>query len=251
MADSDIMAGFAKGLAIIQAFGEDRTRLSISEAAQITGLDRATARRCLLTLVHLGHAEYDGKFFSLTPRILRLGHSYLSAMPLPRIVQPFLDRLSEETGESASASVLDGTEIIYLARASQKRVMSINLMPGTRLPAYRASMGRVLLAALPRSEARAILEASARVKVTAHTQTDLKALLAELDRVAAQGYAINDQELEIGLRSIAVPLRDARGAVVAAVNVGTQAARIDVKGMIARYLPLMLRVQRDLAPMLA
>ena len=171
-----------------------------------TGLDRATARRCLLTLAELGYARYDGKFFELTPRILRLGHAYLSATPLPRLVQPFLDRLSEEVGQSASASVLDGTEIVYVARAAQKRVMSINLTAGSRLPAYCASMGRVLLAALPDAEARDILAASDLKASTPFTRTEPDVLMAEFARIRREGHAVIDQELEIGLCSIAVPL---------------------------------------------
>lgn len=158
MRETDFVGGFAKGLRVIEAFGEDRPRLSIADVSKITGLDRATARRCLLTLAELGYAEYDGKFFMLLPRILRLGHAYLSGTPLPTIIQPHLDRLSQSVGESASASVLDGAEIVYIARASQMRVISINLMAGSRLPAYCASMGRVLLAWLDESEARTILE---------------------------------------------------------------------------------------------
>lgn len=147
MRETDFIGGFAKGLKVIEAFGEDQPRLSIADVSKITGLDRATARRCLLTLTELEYAEYDGKFFMLLPKILRLGHAYLSSTPLPTIIQPHLDRLSDAVGESASASVLDGTEIVYIARASQMRVISINLMAGSRLPAYCASMGRVLLAA--------------------------------------------------------------------------------------------------------
>lgn len=155
MRETDFVSGFARGLKVIEAFEEAQPKMSIADIARSTGLDRATARRCLLTLSELGYADYDGKFFSLTPKILRLGHAYLSATPLTHIVQPFLDQLSDQVGQSASVSVLDGTEIVYVARASQKRVMSINLMPGSRLPAYCASMGRVLLSALaPEERAR-------------------------------------------------------------------------------------------------
>ena len=146
ISERDIMGGLAKGLLVIETFTAERPRQSIAEVAAASGLDRATARRCLLTLAELGYADYDGKFFSLTPKILRVGHAWLSATPLPVLLQPHLDQLSERVGHSASASILDNTEIVYIARAAQKRVMSINLMPGSRLPAYSASMGRVLLA---------------------------------------------------------------------------------------------------------
>jgi len=207
MRETDFIGGFAKGLKVIEAFGEASPRLSIAEVSKATGLDRATARRCLLTLAELGYADYDGKFFALTPRILRLGHAYLSATPLPQIVQPFLDRLSQEVGQSASASVLDGTEIVYIARASQRRVMSINLIAGSRLPAYCASMGRVLLAALPEQEVRELLLRTELQAFTPLTKTAPGELLDELTKVQSQGFAVIDQELELGLCSIAVPLR--------------------------------------------
>jgi IclR family pca regulon transcriptional regulator len=251
MRETDFIGGFAKGLRVIEAFGEAKPRLTITDVSNDTGLDRATARRCLLTLAELGYAAYDGKFFELTPKILRLGHAYLSATPLPRIVQPYLDQLSENVGQSASVSVLDGAEIVYVARAAQKRVMSINLMPGSRLPAYCASMGRVLLAALPEAEARAIVEASDRRANTPFTKTEPNALMKELSRVRRQGHALIDQELEIGLRSIAVPLENARGRVVAALNIGAPAAHAAAEDMVARYLPEMRAVQAALRPLLA
>lgn len=239
MRETDFMNGFAKGLAVIEAFDATNSRLSITDISKITGLERATARRCLLTLAELGYADYDGKFFTLSPRILRLGHSYLTSTPLPRLMQPFLDQLSEKTGESASASVLDGNEIVYIARASHKRVMSINLNPGSRLPAYCSSMGRVLLAAMAQDEARRILENSNRKANTPKTKTTLAELMDELQHVREQGYAVIDQELEIGLCSIAIPVRNMRGATIAAINIGAQAARVSIDEMIERYLPVM------------
>lgn len=250
MRETDFVSGFARGLKVIEAFGETTPRLAIADVAKATGLDRATARRCLLTLAELGYADYDGKFFVLTPRILRLGHAYLAATPLPRIVQPFLEKLSVATGESASACVLDGTEILYIARASLKRVISINLTPGTRLPAYCSSMGRVLLAALPLPTARGLLERSTLTANTIHTKSDIGELMDELVQVAAQGYAVIDQELEIGLRSIGIPLLNTRGETVAAINIGAQAARISMSDMIANYLPLMRQARDELRPLL-
>ena len=250
MRETDFISSFAKGLSVIEAFGEATPRLSISDVSKITGLERATARRSLLTSAELGYAHYDGKYFTLSSRILRLGHSYLSATPLPRIVQPFLDRLSETTGESASVSVLDGNEVVYIARASQRRVMSINLSPGSRLPAYCASMGRVLLAALPEQQARNILETSNLKSNTPHTLTNIDTLIEELRRVREQGYALIDQELEIGLRSIAIPLFDTRGSVVAALNIGVQAARTEVVEMVERYLPVMRDTQASISQVL-
>jgi IclR family pca regulon transcriptional regulator len=246
MRETDFVSGFARGLKVIEAFGETRPRLSIADTSKLTGLDRATVRRSLLTLADLGYADYDGKFFTLTPKILRLGHAYLSATPLPALIQPHLDQLSERAGQSASASVLDGTEIVYIARASQRRVMSINLTPGSRLPAFCASMGRVLLAALPESEARAVLSRTDLKANTPNTKTDPDVLMTEFQRVRAQGYAVIDQELEIGLCSIAVPVENSRGHTVAAINIGAPAAHIAAAEMAQRYLPLLLETQKAL-----
>ncbi|NKL23110.1 IclR family transcriptional regulator [Rhizobium leguminosarum] len=250
MRETDFVSGFARGLKVIEAFGETRQRLSIAEASKLTELDRATVRRSLLTLAELGYADYDGKFFTLTPKILRLGHAYLSATPLPALLQPHLDQLSEKAGQSASASVLDGTDIVYIARASQRRVMSINLTPGSRLPAYCASMGRVLLAALSESEARTILARSELKQNTVNTKTDPDELIAEFRRVRAEGYAIIDQELEIGLCSIAVPIDNDRGETVAAINIGAPAALVPAAEMKERYLPLLKETQAALRPLL-
>ncbi|MDO6965583.1 IclR family transcriptional regulator [Rhizobium alvei] len=249
--ERDVMGGLLKGLKVIEAFSAERPRLSISEAAEITDLDRATTRRCLLTLSESGYADYDGKFFTLTPRVLRLGTGCLAAMPLPRIVQPVLDRLSQEIGESTSVSILDETEIVYVARAAQRRVMSIALMPGSRLPAYCTSMGRVLLAALDPAEARRLFEASSLEKRTERTVTDIDALMAVLATVRNDGYAIIDQEVEIGLRSIAVPLRNARQQVVAALNVGLSVGVEPPSVLVERYLPALGKVSRELASMLS
>ncbi|ANK94624.1 MULTISPECIES: IclR family transcriptional regulator domain-containing protein [Rhizobium] len=250
MRESDFVSGFARGLKVIEAFGETRQRLSIAEAAKLTGLDRATVRRSLLTLAELGYADYDGKFFMLTPKILRLGHAYLQATTLPALLQPHLDHLSEQAGQSASASVLDGTEIVYIARAAQRRVMSINLTPGSRLPAYCASMGRVLLAALSETEARAVLARSELKQNTAKTKTDPEELIEEFRRVRAEGYAVIDQELEIGLCSIAVPVENDRGETIAAINIGAPAALVPAAEMKARYLKLLRETQAALRPLL-
>jgi IclR family transcriptional regulator, pca regulon regulatory protein len=250
MRDGDIIQGLIRGLSVIECFDEDHARMSITDVAERTGLERATARRCLLTLAHLGYATYDGKFFQLTPRVLNLGHSYLATTPLPRLIQPFLDELSHATNESTSAAVLEGTDILYVARASTRRVMSINLAPGARLPAYCTSMGRTLLAALPSEEARAILERSDLVAYTPNTKADMAGITIELGVVAAQGFAVIDQELELGLCSIAVPLFNAHGRIVAAINIGAQTARAPTSRMIAHFLPLMRKVQAEVRPLL-
>lgn len=248
--ETDYLGGLAKGLSVIEAFTAETERMSISEAAQITGLDRATARRCLLTLHTLGYANYDGKYFSLTPRVLRLGTGCLAAMPLPRIVQPWLDTLSVEIGQSVSVSILDGRDIVYVARSAQQRVMSINLMPGSRLPAYCTSMGRVILASLPEEEARAILAMRPLEARTRMTRTGVEEIMTELRVVKAQGYAIIDQEVEIGLRSIAVPILNARGQTVAALNTGVAALHADPAELRNQYLEPLLTLQRNVRTLL-
>lgn len=243
---TDIIGSLAKGLRVLEAFGAEHPRLSIAETAERTGLDRATARRCLLTLHAEGYADYDGKFFTLTPRVLRLGMGALAALPLAQLVQPWLDQLSERIGQSTSVSILDETEIVYLARAAQRRVMSIGLLPGSRLPAHCTSMGRVLLAALPGPEARAVIDASDLSPRTPFSRTDPEEILAEIGRVRAQGYALIDQEVELGLRSLAVPLISARGRVVAALNTGVAAVQAEPDALAALYLPALLKVQDGL-----
>ena len=250
MLERDIMGGLAKGLLAIETFTADRPRQSIAEVSASSGLDRATARRCLLTLAHLGYADYDGKYFTLTPRILRLGTACLATMPLPQMVQPLLDRLSDQLGESSSVSILDGAEIVYVARAAQRKVMSIALMPGSRLPAFCTSMGRVMLAALPETEAREMLDASPLLPRTRLTRTDVETIMAELETVKVQGFALIDQEVEMGLRSIAVPVLNARGATIAALNVGVPATQDKVDELQKLYLPALLEVQAELKAML-
>ncbi|HQS09807.1 MAG: IclR family transcriptional regulator [Rhizobiales bacterium 24-66-13] len=244
------MGGLAKGLSVIETFTAERPRQSIAEVSAASGLDRATARRCLLTLTHLGYADYDGKFFTLTPRVLRLGTACLAAMPLPHMVQPWLDRLSEELGESSSVSILDEDEIVYVARAAQRKVMSIALMPGSRLPAYCTSMGRVLLAALPEPEAMRRLLLKPLAARTELTRTDPEEVMAEVRATRARAYAVIDQEVELGLRSIAVPLLTARGGTVAALNLGLPVHAGDVETMVSRYLPALTRVQGEIRKIL-
>lgn len=246
MRETDFVSGFARGLRVIEAFNEMHRRLSITDAARLTELDRATVRRSLLTLTELGYASYDGKFFTLTPKILRLGHAYLEATPLPALLQPHLDMLSEKAGQSASASVLEGTEILYIARASQRRIMSINLTPGSRLPAYCASMGRVLLATLSDTDVRAVLDKTEIKPNTPKTKTDKSDLMAEFAKVREQGYALIDEELELGLCSIAVSIQNDRGQTIAAINIGAPAAHVPASEMVARYLPLLKDTQAAL-----
>jgi IclR family transcriptional regulator, pca regulon regulatory protein len=248
---TDLLGSFAKGLSVIEAFTAERPKLTISDVSVITGLDRAAARRCLLTLSELGYADFDGKNFSLTPRILRLGTSCLASMPLPRIVQPLLDKLSTEIGQSTSVSILDGGEIVYVARAAQQRLMSINLMAGSRLPANCSSMGRVLLASLPDADVRKILKSHPPTKRTPKSITSLKKILELVQRARIDGFSIVDQEIEIGLRSIAVPLHDSRGRTVAALNVGLAAVQDSAAELEHMYLGKLRALQTVLRPLLS
>jgi IclR family pca regulon transcriptional regulator len=248
--DRNFMAGLGKGLAVIECFDERRERLTISEVAKMAGLSRAAARRCLLTLQTLGYVQYDGKFFRLTPRVLRLGYAFLASTELPRLLQPFLDRLSEELQESCSASILGDAEIVYIARSAKKRIMSVDLGVGSRLPAYCTSMGRVLLAALDPADAAARLSAIERRKLTPYTHTRLDDLTAILGQVRRQGYCVLDQELEVGLVAIAVPIYDSAGRTVAAINMGAQSARIPAADLPARVLARLIETQQTLQPLI-
>jgi IclR family transcriptional regulator, pca regulon regulatory protein len=239
-----------RGLAVIRAFGEDRPELTLSEVAQHTGLTRAAARRFLLTLADLGYVHADGRRFSLSPRVLELGYAYLSSLSLPEIAEPHLERLAAEVRESSSVSVLDGDDIVYVARVPTSRIMRVAINVGTRFPAHATSMGRVQLAALAESELDAYLARADLRALTANTVTDPARLRAELDRIRAQGWALVDQELEEGLRSVAAPIRDRAGRVVAAVNVSAHASRASRETVRRVLLPPLLatagRIEADL-----
>ncbi|OMH34935.1 IclR family transcriptional regulator C-terminal domain-containing protein [Tersicoccus sp. Bi-70] len=213
----------ARGLEVIRAFDAQHPELSLSDVARRTGLTRATARRFLLTLVELGYVRTDGRLFRLTPQVLRLGYAYLSSMGLTDIAQPHLEALSAELGESTSASVLDGADIVYVARVATRRLMMVGISVGTRFPAYATSMGRVLLAAQTPADLEEILRERPPSALTARTLTDPAALRQEIDRVREAGWAVVDQELEAGLRSVAAPVHGANGEVVAAINVSMSA----------------------------
>jgi len=221
----------ARGLEVIVAFDDEHPAMTLSQVAARTGYSRATARRFVHTLVELGYMRTDGKIFSLTPQVLRLGTAYLSGLGLPQIAQPHLERLSAQLGESTSAAVLDGTDIVYIARVATRRIMSVGIAVGTRFPAYATSMGRVLLAALDADDLEAYLSAADLRPITPRTIHEPAALRRELDRVRVQGWALVDQELERGLTSMAVPIRDGGGSTVAALNVS--AATIDGAPQIA------------------
>jgi len=240
-----------RGLAVIRAFDAGSPELTLSDVARATGLTRAAARRFLLTLVDLGYVRTDGKYFSLTARVLELGYAFLSSMTLPEVAQPHLERLSAEVRESSSVSVLEGADIVYVARVAVSRIMTVSINVGTRFPAYATSMGHVLLAGLDDDEFAEYLHQAELQRLTSHTLTSPAALRAELAAVREQGWALVDQELEEGLRSVAAPIRDRRGRVVAAVNVSTHASRTPRETVIRDMVPPLLaaatRIEGDLA----
>jgi IclR family transcriptional regulator, pca regulon regulatory protein len=248
--DRDFVASLEKGLLVIEAFDGSKPRLTLSDVAKLTGITRAAARRYLLTLTKLKYAEFDGRYFSLTPRILRLGYAYLSSASLSAQVQPFLERISEETGESSSAAILDGDNIVYIARSATRRIMSIGLGVGSRLPAHCTALGRAILAYQSEDELRAYLQ---RVRLEARTPktiTDKSAFQDALEATRAQGFAIVDEELEYGLRSIAVPVVQKNGKVTMALNLSAQAGRISAEDMEERFLPLLKSASETLRYML-
>ena len=249
-APRDLVAGLEKGLAVIEAFDQENPRLTIAEVAERTGLTRAAARRYLLTLAHLGFASHDRKVFALTPKVLRLAQSYMVSARLPRIVQPELHRLAQTLKEASSAGVLEGSDVLCIAATRAGRSVSETLQPGTRVPAYCTSNGRVLLAALPGDELDAWLELRDFAPRTARTLTGRARLRDTLLAVRAQGYACVDQELEVGLRTLAVPLMNHRGAVVAAMNVSVNTARASMEQLIESALPPLLQAQAHLRQLL-
>ena len=235
----DFVQSFARGLAVIEAFDRDHPAMTLSEVARHAGLTRAAARRLLLTLCQLGYAESDGRRFALRPRVLKLGFAFLHAQGIWDLAQPFLVELVERIHESCSIAVLDGADIVYVARVpTRTRIMSINLGLGSRLPAHATSLGRVLLAALPDAELERRLASGAPFTAhTEHTVTDPAELRRRILAVRERGWCLLDQELELGLRSLAVPLHGAGGRVVAALNTGLQASRFTTEAMRKRILP--------------
>jgi IclR family pca regulon transcriptional regulator len=249
--DGDYVQSLERGLAVIRCFDADHPRLTLSEVAASTGLSRAAARRFLRTLVQLGYMRSDGSRFLLRPKVLELGYAYLSSMTLPEVAMPHLEQLVERVHESSSVSELDGDDVVYIARVPTKRIMTVSISVGTRFPAYATSMGRVLLAAQPDGWLAGYLAGVTLRGLTAHTITDPSSLEAELRKVRAQGWALVDQELEEGLRSIAAPIRDADGQVVAAINVSAHAGRRTLDVMVADLLEPLLAtagsIEQDLA----
>lgn len=250
MTDPSFMTSLARGLAVVQAFSDSRKPQTIANISQKTGIPRAAVRRCLHTLRELGYVDAELNNFSLRPKVLTLGYSYLSPTPLTVSAQPYLNEISRTLNESSSMAVLEDGEVLYVARAATSRVMSVALNTGSRLPAYCTSLGRVMLAHLPPDELEQYLAKTKLRAMTENTVVNQKRLREILADVRRDGYAINDEELELGLRSIAVPVRGASGQVLAALNVGAQAARVSVKQLEKEFLPVLVRGAQELAILL-
>lgn len=236
-----------RGIAVIQVFSHEHPALTLSEVARLTGMTRATARRILLTLQKLGHVRSDGRLFSLTPRVLTLGWAYLSSLSLWDVAQPFMQELVARTRESCSAATLDLPDIVYVARVPTSRIMSITLGVGSRLPAHATSLGRVLLADLPTEELERYLAETTLEAYTPHTIVEPARLREALAEVRAQGWALADEELEVGLRSIAAPIRRADGRTIAALNVSGAVARVSMEELTGRFLPDLLATAEQIS----
>ncbi|MGW7685053.1 IclR family transcriptional regulator domain-containing protein [Kribbella sp. NPDC054772] len=235
------LQGLDRGLAVIRAFSADAPSLTLSEVARAVGITPATARRILLTLEELGYVRSTNRRFSLTPRVLALGWAYLSSLDLGELAGPFMEELSAKTRESCSIATLDLPDIVYVARVPTSRIMTVALGVGARLPAYPTSMGRVLLAGLPDDELTTYLGTLADSlpadPLTDRTLTTPADLRTAIDQTRKDGYALVDQELELGLRSIAAPIHNSRGRVIAALNVSAHASRSTPTSLCEEFLP--------------
>jgi len=247
----DFVEAIGRGLAVIRAFRSDRPALSLSEVATATGLARPTARRVLVTLQALGYVRGEGRLYRLTPRVLDLGYAYVASMGLWEVVRPHLQDLVAQTHESSSLSQLDGGEIVYVGRVAVLKIVTIAVAVGTRFPAAATSMGRVLLAGLSAEQLQAALAAPLRGEVTPLVTPDLRHLRELLEETRARGWAAIDQELAVGIRSVAAPVRDGKGRTVAAINVCVQAAEYSMDELTGKFLPLLLETASAISADLA
>ena len=236
---TDFVESLDRGLRLLQSFGESTTSLSLSEIARAAGLPRATARRILLTLQHAGFVASDGKLFALTPRVLTLAGSFLRSNQVTAVLQPVLDRISAEAQEISSLAVLDGDEVVFIARGSPTRMFSGGVDIGYRLPAFCTAVGRALLGRLGEAELKTRLAAMKREALTRETVTDPQRLLAAIVADRKRGDSFVDREAELDFRSIAVPVRRYDGVIVAAINIGAHVDRVSTEEMQTRFLPLL------------
>lgn len=243
----DYVNSFARGLEVLRAFNRTGQKMTLSQVASETGNTRAGARRILLTLIHEGYAVSDGKLFDLTPQVLELGHSVLSSKGVWEIAKPFIDNLSSETQESVSAAILDKFDVVYVSGAQYHRVISVGISVGARFPAHCTANGRVLLAAQPDDQWSDMLSRIKLTKMTDKTVVDKKEFGKILERVRDQGWSFVNQELEIGLMSIAAPVKTSSGTLVGAINIGVPTLRISPEKMVSNVLPKLLRTTTDIS----
>jgi IclR family pca regulon transcriptional regulator len=243
---ADFVEALARGLDVLTCFDATRREMSLSEIATATGLARPTARRLLLTLEELGYVRSGKGSFALTPQVLRLGSAYASSLGLWEMARPHLEDLVARTGESSSMSQLDGSDIVYVARAAVPKIIALRVDIGTLFPAVLTSQGKVLLAALPAEERERVLALPTRSGLV-QPEVDRDAMEAELRAVRARGWALADEELARGVRSIAVPVRDGEGAVRAAMNITVHAAETSVETLTGTYLPLLLHAAGEIS----
>ncbi|WP_137189256.1 IclR family transcriptional regulator domain-containing protein [Stenotrophomonas rhizophila] len=248
--DPDFMTSLGRGLVVLSVFSQHPREVTMSQISTETGISRAAVRRVLYTLEKLGYVGEQGRGFVLLPRVLGMGGAYVASSSMTAAAQPVLDALRDDVHESCSLGVLDGDDVLYVARAETVRIMSIGLRAGSRLPAYCTSMGRVLLAALPHDTLESYLERNPLRPRTERTVTRMDEFMDTLERVRREGVALVDQELEIGLRSIAVPVHARSGAVVGALNIGTQAGRISLGVMQSQLLPRLREAAQRLGTLL-
>lgn len=250
LTDPSFMTSLARGLAVVRAFSDQRRSLTIAQISHRTGIPRAAVRRCLYTLKQLGYADSEANNFYLKPKILTLGYSYLSSTPLAISAQPYLNSISRQLNESCSLAVIDDNEVLYVARSATSRIMSVALNTGSRLPAYCTSLGRAILANYSELELEKYFAATTLRAYTDKTVVSPTRLREILKEVKAQGYAMVEEELEVGLHSIAVPVRGASGTVHAALNIGAQSTRVSASQMVTDFLPVLQKVANDLSVLL-
>jgi IclR family pca regulon transcriptional regulator len=239
----DLIGGLEKGLRLMEALTEPPGKWTVTQAAELAGFSRAATRRYMRTLVHTGHMQTDGKHFWLTARTLRFGDAYLTSSNLPRIVQPVVERLAFLAQDSASVGIIDGEDVVYIARSGNARVVSASLRPGSRCPLYCTAGGRILLGAMSAEECRSRLEHTRLVQCTAYTLTEVEPILREIVKARSQGYAVVDQEFEIGLRTVAVPMYGITGSVKGVIALTSRAQQMSAEQTVSTHLPILLEAQ--------
>jgi len=248
--ENDLVCALANGLRALEAFSATQKQMTLADVARLTGLSRAAARRYLHTMTACGYTEFDGKRFQLTSRVLRLSHAYISSIQLPQIAQPIVEELGHKTDESIAFSVLDGAESLTIASSTPRRIVGIFTRVGTHLPALSTATGRAVLASRSDEEIRRRLQSDGIKKLTPKTKTTHEEIWNEIHRIRKFGYAINDEEIEVGLRVIAVPVRASGGTVVASLCVSTYSSRYEANQLTRNFLHLLLDASKRLSALI-